>query len=353
MLYTVVVSIAIEPLSKLPISAVQSFLISYDHDPATIAWKYYDPSFNGRRERAFACIDDQGKVVSFLGLIPFTVMHNGKRIDAAWSCDWYRDPDASGPLGIMLIRHSLKTYPLIYSFGGSEITRAIMGRLSKVTIPTAGLELYKPLRAGGVLYVLQKAGPVKHLPSFAAVNNIRLPLKNYRNNKELTVNLLAALPAALGDVLSDRLTDGHVAAYDLPYLRWLLERCPAITGGVCLVSRGEEALGAILFWRPVTDRRFWRIALLPRRRHYEALEVGLRRVAHHIRDNGGWLVSLLASRLDKDLLELASRNGFHRSNSRRPLYILTREPDAAVQELEQLSYLDTDYAYRFPVWNRP
>jgi hypothetical protein len=321
--------------------------MGYGHDPATVEWKYYDSSFNRSRERAFACIDDRGRLVSFLGLIPFTVMHNGKRVDAAWSCDWYRDPDASGPLGIMLIRHSLKTYPLIYSLGGSEMTRAIMGRLSKVTIPTAGLELYKPLRAGGVLYALQKAGPIKHLPSFAAVNNIRLPLKRYRN-KEFTVNLLATLPAALNDVLSDRLTDGHVAAYDRPYLQWLLERCPAITGGACLVSRGEEAVGAILFWRPVADRRFWRIALLPRRRQCEMLEVGIQRVAHHIRDNGGWLISLLTSHLDKSLLELASRNGFYRSNSRRPLYILTREPEATVQELEQLSYLDTDYAYRFP-----
>jgi hypothetical protein len=345
--YTVSVSITIEPLSKIPITSVRDFLISYQHGPDVINWKYYDRHFNGARERGFACVDGD-RIVSFLGLIPFTVMHNGKAMDAAWSCDWYRDPNASGPLGIMLIRHSLKAYPLIYSFGGSEMTTAIMGRLSRVTIPTAGLELYKPLRVGGALYGLRKAMRVTHLPSFSTIDNMRLPMRNWKRQGEITIHLLEDLPDNLDGVLSERLTDGHLPAYDLPYLRWLLERCPAITGGVCLVSREEQPIGAILFWRPVADRRFWRVALLPRGRDYTMLEAGLEKVIRHIRDSGGWLISMLASRLDKSLLEVARRHGFYRSNSRRPLYILTRAPDAAPQELEQLTYLDTDYAYRFP-----
>lgn len=327
--------------------SAREFLIGYGHEPDIIDWKYYDQCFNAGRERGFACVDD-GRIVAFLGVIPFTVIHDGKAIETAWSCDWYRDPNASGPLGIMLIQHALKAYPLIYSFGGSEVTKAIMGQLSRVTIPTAGLELYKPVRVGGALHALQRAARVKHVPSWSAINNIKVPISGRKSGEGIEANLLEALPDSLEELFKERLTEGHVPAYNVSYLRWLLERCPSITGGVCLVSRGEELLGAVLFWCLVNDRRFWRMSLLSRRREYEMLEAGMRRTIHHIRESGGWLISLLASRLDDDLLKMASQHGFYRSNSRRPLYILTRQPGAKLQELERLSYLDTDYAYRFP-----
>jgi hypothetical protein len=346
--YTIVVSIVIEPLSKIPVSALHAFLSGHGHDAAIIDWKYYDSDFNRSRERGFACVDDRGRLLSFIGLIPFTVMRNGKAVDAAWSCDWYRALDASGPLGVMLIQHSLKAYPLIYSLGGGEMTKAIMGRLSRVTVPTAGLELYKPVRIGGAVCALRKATTVNVIPSVSAVNNIRLPIREPKSKEPIAVQFVASLPAAFGESLTTRPVDAHVPAYDSQYLRWLLDRCPSITGGACLVFCGEEPIGAVLFWHPVTDRRFWRISVLPCRSNYRMLEVAIVKTIRHIRDSGGWLISLLASRLDVDLLELAKRNGFYRSTSRRPLYILTRSSEDAVQELEQLSYLDTDYAYRFP-----
>jgi hypothetical protein len=350
--YTVVVSIVIEPLSKIPISALHAFLSGHGHDPAIIDWKYCDSDFNRNRERGLACVDDHGRLLSFIGLIPFTVMHNGKAVDAAWCCDWYRALDASGPLGVMLIQHSLKAYPLIYSLGGGEMTKAIMGRLSRVTIPTAGVELYKPVRIGGAIYALRKATAVNVIPSVSTINNVKLPIREQKQNKApLTVRFVASLPPTFDELLVDRVTDAHLPAYDLQYLRWLLDRCPSITGGACLVSRGEESIGAVLFWHPVADKRFWRISLLPCRRNYGVLDAAVTKTIRHIRDNGGWLISLLASRLDIDLLELAKRNGFYQSTSRRPLYILTRNRQDIVQELEQLSYLDTDYAYRFPAAN--
>lgn len=340
-------SITIKPLSQIAMSSVHDFLMSYQHESAVIDWKYYDRGFNRARERGFACVDN-GRIVSFLGLIPFTVMHNGQAVDAAWSCDWYRDPKASGPLGIMLIRHSLEAYPLIYSFGGSEMTKAIMGRLSRITIPTAGIEMYKPLRAGGALYALRRAAHINKFPSLPAIDNIRLPMSNWKSDGETNVRLLNSLPANFDGLLKSRPTDGHLPGYDLSYLQWLLERCPAIAGGVCLVLRRDELIGAVPFWRPVGGRQFWRICLIPCGRDYRMLETGLRKTLRHIRDNGGWLVSLLASRVDRNVLDMARRHGFFRSNSRRPLYVLTRKPDGTPQELEQLSYLDSDYAYRFP-----
>lgn len=347
MTYTVTVSMTIKPLSSLPDSYVRDFLTRHQHESAVIDWKYYDREFNTTGERGFACVRDD-RIVAFLGLIPFTVMHNGTPAAAAWSCDWYKDPDVSGPLGIMLIRQSLTAYPFIYSLGGSEMTKAIMGRLARVTIPTAGLELYRPLRMGGALQMLQKATGIRHLSSIPLLNNVGLPVGGWTTKKSDT-QLLNRLPAVVGNLLEESARNGHEAAYDLPYLQWLLERCPAITGGLCLVSDGGKPSGAVLFWCQAGDPRLWRICLVPGRATYASLGLGLRAALLHIRRNGGWLAALLLSRLDHEGLKLARRYGFYRSNARRPLYILTREADRTPEELARLTYLDTDYAYRFPV----
>ena len=98
--------VRIEPLSSLPAGQVRDYLIRQGHQPAIIDWKYFDAEFNRHGERGFAGVQD-GRLVAFLGLIPFTVQQGGRPVNAAWSCDWYKDPDISGPLGLMLIRQSV------------------------------------------------------------------------------------------------------------------------------------------------------------------------------------------------------------------------------------------------------
>ena len=58
------------------------------------------------------------------------------------------------------------------------------------------------------------------------------------------------------------------------------------------------------------------------------------------------MISILASRLDIDLVATLKRAGFIAAQ-RRPLYILNQIPSMPATELRRLSYLDTDYAYRF------
>lgn len=347
--YTGGVPVTIQPLSKIDVSVVREFLTGHQHDQSAINWKYDDRVFNGTGERGFACVDG-GKITSFLGLIPFTVMQNGKTLNAAWSCDWYRDEKASGPLGVMLMQQSLKAYPFIYSLGGSEMTKAIMGRLSRITVPNAGVELYKPLRAGGAAYLLQKATGRRHISLFPSLSRLRLPARTPRPPKELKVEILDVLPSALNSLLQQQSNDSHIPAYDLPYLQWLLERCPCVQASVCMVSSKTNSalVGAILLWHPTGDRRFWRLAPLPGEGNQQVLRAGLNAATAHIRDQGGWLASILASHRDTQLLTVAKEHGFFRSPSGRPLYILAANPVAAPQELQTLSYLDTDYAYRFP-----
>ena len=59
-------------------------------------------------------------------------------------------------------------------------------------------------------------------------------------------------------------------------------------------------------------------------------------------------MSLLTSHLDQSNLHVARRYGFVKSKPRRPFYVLTQDPNAVPVEPRVLSYLDTDYAYRFP-----
>lgn len=347
MTYTVVVPVTIEPLSKIPASSLRDFLIRHQHESAIIDWKYFDERFNAGRERGFACVD-QGRVVSFLGLIPFTAVQNGKRVPAAWSCDWHRDSDAPGPLGVMLIRQSLKAYPFIYSSGGSEMTTAIMSRLSTLTVPPSGIELYKPLRVGGLLYLLQRAARLTHLRSFNAIGNAKLPRIRRQADQEISTTLFDSISPSLSPFLNPSSPGTDFPAYDLSHLRWLLQDCPSISGGVCLISRSAEPIGAICFWHLKEDRKVWRLSVVSAVQNYSALGAGFERVVSHITDNGGQFVSLMASRLDKNLLQLAKRLGFYQSNTRRPLYILAREPNSELAEMQGLTYLDTDYAYRFP-----
>ncbi len=342
--------VRIEPLSSLPAGQVRDYLIKQGHEPAIIDWKYFDSRFNRDRVRGFAGVQDS-RLVSFLGLIPFTARQGGQPVEAAWSCDWYKDPEISGPLGIMLIRQSMGAYPLTYSLGGSEMTRAIMGRLARLTVPAAGVELYRPLRVGGALQMLHKATGRAQFSSLSFLNHVPLPTAfRIRNRRP---EILTALPSDLPRLFEPGpAAGGDLPWYDLPYLQWLLERCPALTGGVCVTRAQGELTAAVLFWRPVHDRRWWRICPLPDRRSPEIsvsdLMAALHRTLAYIRKEGGWLVSLLASHLDEANLHLARRYGFVKSKTRRPFYVLTRDASAVPAEPRVFSYLDTDYAYRFP-----
>jgi hypothetical protein len=339
------VPVTIQPFSALHAAAVRDYLVQQGGDsPAIVDWKYFDASFNHGRERGFACVEENN-IYGTLGLIPFTVSINGNRLESAWSCDWYRNASLSGPLGILLMKQSLRTYSLIYSLGGSTQTRAIMPRLSQYTAESAGVELHKPLRLGGALRVFAKVAGIRLPESLPLIDKI--PLRFFgANPSDPPVRISDDLQGTLEPVLSQPMQEEPRPAYDGAFIEWLLGRCPVISSRVCTVPTGPDSSLAIFFWCQVTDHRFWRVALAGDTGSKTALIHGLQAVCRYIMQEGGWMTSILASRLDTDLLLTLKRAGFVAAQ-RRPLYVLNQLPSVPTAELRRLSYLDTDYAYRF------
>ena len=141
----------VKPFSQLPRDAVSDYLIRQCGLTAELVqWKYFESHSAPNRERGFACFDGN-RVSGTLGLIPFRVSIGGTQFDTAWSCDWSSDASVGGLGGILLMKHMLASYPLVFSLGGSEHTRAIMPRFSQIAALDAGLELHKPLRLGGLI----------------------------------------------------------------------------------------------------------------------------------------------------------------------------------------------------------
>lgn len=339
-------AVSIEPFSPETQHALQEFFQQHDVVPREIvAWKYFDPTIISERPRGLACWQN-GRIGGVLGLLPFTVLINGQALPTAWSCDWYRDPSLPGPLGIMLFQEALKFYPLLYSLGGNAQTQSIMPRLAQHTSRQAAIELHKPIRMGGALRALARVAH-KRLPERIPVID-RIPLRLLSNKREAKSDLRLS-----NDLLPDLrslLTSGHgddpCPLYDLPRLEWQLDRCPAVSSGICSVAAGTPAGVGVLFWCPAGDNRFWRVAILGNRNEEHSLLAALRTVLDHVQRAGAWTVSALISRLDLSLLSLFRRMGFV-TGQRRPLFILNRMPGIAAEDLHGLSYLDTDYSYRF------
>ena len=338
-------TVSIEPFSALDQQSIRRFLVQQGNDSSAIVdWKYFDNSFHAGQERGFACLQN-GKISGAVGLIPFAVSIDGRKVQAAWSCDWYRDSELAGPLGIMLLKQSVRSYPIIYSLGGSPQTREIMPRLSQLTALTAGVELHKPIRLGGAIRAFAKLGGWGIPHSLPVIDDLPLHFSLSRV-LPASAQLSGGIGAALDPVLYRHSPASPVPAYDAAYLHWLLGRCPAIESGVCTAPAGSDSSVAVLFWRLVEDQRFWRLALLGDLSATPWVTAALNRALQHIKGAGGWMTSILISRLDVSLFRLLRRFGFI-AGQRRPLYILNRPDQGPLTELRQLSYLDTDYAYRF------
>ena len=338
-------SVTIQPFGALDTASVRDYLVEQSNDStAIIEWKYFDASFNQRRERGFACVD-KGRVCGALGLIPFTALVNGAFLQSAWSCDWSCSSSLPGPLGIMLMKQSLRPYPLIYSLGGSTQTRSIMPKLAQSTVEGAGVELHKPLRLGGAIRALASAGGIRIPKSLPLID--RFPLRFMGVDRAAPHPQISSdLRSALAPVLNQPARDDPSPAYDSAFIEWLLGRCPIISSQACTIQGESDAHFAILFWCQATDHRFWRIAVVGDIKSRPDVVRALREVFRYIMKEGGWMVSILTSRLDTGLLSTLKGLGFIAAQ-RRPLYVLSTLPTMPALELRRLSYLDTDYAYRF------
>ncbi|MBV8906126.1 MAG: hypothetical protein JOZ22_21010 [Acidobacteriia bacterium] len=330
----------------MPRDAVQDYLRSQGESANLIDWKYFDPIFNRDRQRGHVYISD-GRIAGFIGLIPFHIVEGGKRIPSAWSCDWFRDSSAPGAMGIMLVRECLKSYERIYSLGGSETTRKILPKLARLTVDDAGVVLHKPLRLGGILRPLRNRSGWPFLDLLSFLDNVPLP-RLPRNPRPTVAGLETGLVQSKIPLPLDGNGCRSHPDYDFDYLDWQIGRCPSIVAGTCSVPPNTNPKAAVLFWRPVTSSQFWRMVVLIRPGAYDAAALAIDKVVRHVATHRGFLISVLVSRLDSGLLRLLKHKGFLSENSRRPLYVLTHNADQTIEEPGHLSFLDTDWAYRFP-----
>jgi hypothetical protein len=338
----------IKPLSALPAAAVKAYLVRQGYDTDQILeWKYFDPAPDRGRERGLAC-PPSDRITAVISLIPFQVSDQGVLIESAWSCDWYRDPGIGGPVGMMLLQQSLAKSGRLYSFGGSESTQTILPRISQTVVPDAGIELHRPLRMGGVIRALARTANLRSVPILPFVDDI--PLQRIgRAVPASKARLSSALISDIEPLLEIARTEDPHSCYGLTYLNWQLMRCPVLVSGVCTVPGDSTPRAAVFYWRLAKSTAFWRIAVISDRQAQEEVGLALTRVIQHVQSEHGWMISIVVSHLQKDLLELLNRKRFVAAKRRRPLYILNSDSKVAPAELKQLSYLDTDYAYRFPM----
>jgi hypothetical protein len=133
-----------------------------------------------------------------------------------------------------------------------------------------------------------------------------------------------------------------IPVYDLAYLKWQIEECPALHSVTC-VSTAADA--AALCWARKDGNPDWRVALWSGVDASERAGAVLRAVLRYVYDRGAHRVSAIVSRHDRARVSLLRSHGFVDSVHSRSLYVTSRMAFDA--EVAGLSFVDGDLAYRF------
>jgi hypothetical protein len=333
-----------QPLSALDPELLVEYLGREDFPADIVRWKYFNARFNRGRERGYAWVKDE-KIGGFLGLIPFQVFINGRFADAVWTCDWSVQDQSAKGVGILLLRQAQNRYEFLTQLGGNEATQKIVSRLSSKTVNDAGIVFHLPLRIGSALRVVRRKQPNLPVDAIEIVN--RIPIRWPRRLPSGAVHFEPGVSEKLGAFLEPERRGDFYARYDFEYLRWQITDSPHLVAETCFHADGSEPRAAALIWR---EKRpdFWRLAVWSRTGAEKELEVVLSNVIRRVFENGGYILSLVASRMDQSVIDLVKGKGFIAAPRRRPLHIISSKRDGeVVPEMWPLSYLDTDYAYRF------
>jgi hypothetical protein len=336
---------AIQPLSSIAPAELIEYLGREGNPAEIVQWKYFDTRFNRNRERGYVWVKD-GKVGGFIGLVPFQVAIAGRVAEAAWTCDWSVQDAAAKGTGILLIRQAQQNYEFLTQLGGNEATQRIVPRLAAITVNDAGIMFYLPLRVGALLRVAQHRLGRLPLDSLDAVNRVplRLPRKPASSNSWIVE---PGVSPVLGEVLEPERHGDVYSRYDLAYLRWQIADCPVLSSESCYIRGQSTPPAAALVWHQKESGDFWRMALWLRADARKEAEALLSRVIRHVYDRNGFLLSIVVSRLETELIDLLRSRGFRAAPNRRPLHIISRNKAEPVAELWPLSFVDTDAAYRF------
>jgi hypothetical protein len=333
-----------QPLSALDPELLVEYLGREDFPADIVRWKYFDAQFNRGRERGYAWVKD-GKIGGFLGLIPFEVVLNGRVADAAWTCDWSVQDQSAKGVGILLMRQAQNRYEFLTQLGGNDATQRIVSRLSSMTANDAGVVYHLPLRVGAALRVVRRKKPKLPVDAIEVVN--RIPVRWPRKVSAGAMRFEPGVSEKLASFLEPTRRSDFYARYDVPYLKWQITDSPHLKAETCFDAGGSEPGAAALIWRE-KQPDFWRLAMWWRTGAEKEMDVVLSSAIRRVFESGGYILSFVVSRLDQAAIDLVRRKGFVAAPRRRPLHIIVSKKDGLpIPEMWPLSYLDTDYAYRF------
>jgi hypothetical protein len=338
---------AFQPLSAIAPAELIEYLGREGNSPEIVKWKYFHSGFNRGRERGYVWVKD-GKLGGFIGLIPFRLSIGGRTAEAAWTCDWSVQDQTGRGTGILLIRQAQESYEFLTQLGGNEATQRIISRLAAFTSNDAGVMFYLPLRLGAILRLARRSLPRFPFDAIGMLN--RLPLRWPRRTASNSMIVEPGVSKVLNSVLD---ADDHgdmYSQYDLQYVQWQIGDCPVLLSETCYPG-GDAAPGAAaLLWRERSSPEFWRMKLWVRQGAQKEADALVSGVIRRVYDSGGFLLAVLASRLDTTSINLLRAKHFFALPRRRPLHIIdSKKTGKPLPEMWPLSFLDTDLAYRIYV----
>ncbi|MBI3668702.1 MAG: GNAT family N-acetyltransferase [Acidobacteria bacterium] len=336
-----------QPLSTLPPSSLIEYLRRDSKSPELVQWKYFNPCFNRGRERGYTWMQ-AGQIGGFIGLIPFQLAMGGRRVEAAWTCDWsVRDPQSGRGVGILLIRQAHQAYEFLVQLGGGEATQHIFSRLAVKTVEDAGVVFHLPLRLGAILRTVRRRIPALPVDALNLLNQMPMPGLRGRASTNAVV-FEPGVSKVLTSVLESAQHGEGYPSYDFEYVQWQIGDCPFLISETCYIPGESGPRAAALIWRQKTSPDFWRMALWSQEGAQKEVNVLLSNLIRHVYDQKGFLLSVVVSRLETALIDLLRSKHFLAAPRRRPLHILaSKKTGEPIPELWPLSFLDTDYAYRF------
>jgi len=334
-----------QPLSSVEPRELIEYLGREGNSAEIVQWKYFDSRFNRNRERGYTWVKD-GKIGGFIGLIPFQVVLDGRIADAAWTCDWSVQDQTGKGTGILLVRQAQEKYDFLTQLGGNEATQKIISRLAAITVNDAGVRFYLPLRLGAIFRMARRRLPDIPFDAVGLLN--RLPMHLPRRIPTSAVVFESGVSTALSGLIEPEQHGEMYSRYDFEYVRWQVGDCPWLFSETCYTGGSSRPRAAALIWREKAATDFWRIAFWSRRGADKELELVLGAAVRRIYESNGFLISAVVSRLDATATGLLRSKQFLASPRRRPLHIIdSRKTGKPVPELWPLSFLDTDFAYRF------
>jgi hypothetical protein len=335
-----------EPLNDYPPEPVKDYL-EIEGFPREIAqWKFFDEQYNRGRSRGFI-MRVADRVCGFLGFTPFTMRRQDHTWDCYWSHDWYKAKDSPKGIGRVLLQEATNFAGLHIGYGGNMITRTLYPRYAALTVTDAAIIWRLPLRLGVVLKKISRRVPLLRRHRWPLLGRIavskprssRLPVET-RTEPGVARAIAPLVETARGPLLSP--------LYDFEYVDWLVGRCPTTVAGTCYIPGDPAPPAAAVFWHPRHDRTLWRAAALSSEDALEHRAAVLEEAINQAYRNGGELITVIASPLETEWVQVLKDRGFMRHPDGIPLNYLQAEGDQhPVEELTYLSWLDSDLGPRY------